>query len=177
VVYRSGFLETNISKYSNYPVLCFVGPGRSGKDEACLWLSKHTPLKYAGGCSLTVLPWVAKQLGISEEEAWATRHQNRDEWFKLCNRYRADDPARIVRESLSHSNIISGIRSNTEFMAAKKEGLFDLSVWVHRATGFDSTIQFGINDADIVIVNEEGLDEYYEKLKRLALALNIPVKE
>lgn len=158
------------------PVLAFVGHGRSGKDTCCEWLRDNTFLRFAGGCSYTVLPHVARALGLTTEEAWATRHDNRMFWYEWCNEYRREDPARIVRECLAHSDVVCGVRDGVELRAARDEGLVDVIVWVDRAVPADPTVAFTADDADLVLRNHGSLDDLYRRLRRLATALKIPFR-
>jgi len=157
------------------PVLAFCGYGRAGKDTAAEWFRDHTPLKFAGGCSWTVLPHIAKDLGLSVEEAFRRRHEDRRYWYNWCNEYRRDDPARIIRESLVHSDMVCGVRDVIELIAGKAEGLIDLAVWIDRPVPLDPTVTYSVEDCDIIVRNYEGLDAFFKRLERLAKALRIPV--
>src|SRR5262245_47607276 len=53
-----------------------VGPSGAGKDTACEYLARVTNLRFAGTTSLYLAKYVAARLGVSEEEAYRTRHAN-----------------------------------------------------------------------------------------------------
>lgn len=156
---------------SRKPVLAFVGPSRCGKDTACEFLRDHFGLKFAGGCSYTIREKIAAAQGLSVEEAWLKRHENRDYWYRWCQEYRRDDPARIVRESLVHSDIICGIRDKIELRTAVGEKLIDLVVWIDRHVSPDPTLEFGNDVADIVVVNQGSKISFCSKLVSLGQVL------
>ena len=60
------------------PRIMIVGHGRAGKDTACEYLAKVTELRFAGTTSLYLAKYVAARLGISEQEAYCTRHRTGD---------------------------------------------------------------------------------------------------
>jgi hypothetical protein len=155
------------------PVLAIVGHGRAGKDTAAEWLRDHTHLKFKGGCSYTGCDYVAKKLGLSWHEAWRTRHELRMDWYRILNEYREGDPSRLVRDCLEHSDIVCGIRDRMEMIAAKKEGLLDLIVWIDRPVPVDPTVTFTIEDADVIIRNYSGFDDFYARLRRFSNVLRI----
>ncbi len=149
--------------------LAIVGYGRSGKDTAGLFLGQITHLNYVGSTSDVVRPLIAKDLGISEEEAWATRHQNREYWKKWCDNYRKDDPAKIAKESLKHGDMVVGIRGREELEAVQAQGLVDLTIWIaNPRVEKDPTVDFEISYADIVIYNDSDYATFYKRLRNFA---------
>lgn len=157
------------------PRLAIVGRGRCGKDTAGDFLKDHYNLRFVGGCSWAGKEYVAERLGISVEEAWATRHLRRMEWYNILNEYRKDDWARLIRRVFETSDFVCGIRDGEELRAAREEGLLDLIVWVERAQApFDPTLQFGPEDCDVVITNHTTIPDYLNKLNRFAKSLGLP---
>lgn len=162
-------------------VLAFVGMGRAGKDTAAEWFRDHTNLVYRGGCSWTGRHYMAERLSADEDrlvtpdEAYARRHEDRLKWYHYLNDYRSQDSALLIRDCLSHSDIICGIRDRAELCAAKAEGLLDLVIWIDRDVPRDLTVTFSIEDADIVVRNHSTVDVYYWRLERLAKSLNLLV--
>ena len=149
--------------------IAIVGPGRSGKDEIADWLKTHTTLRYWGSCSQVILPYAAAEQGIGEAEAWATRHANRDLWFRIGNRLRTGDHAALARKTLENGDICVGVRARAEMQSVIDEGLVDLVLWVsRRGTPDDPTLEFGPELADIVIGNHWGLSELHGRLAKLA---------
>lgn len=151
------------------PKIAILGYGRAGKDEAGAWLGRNTPLIYTGSTSQVLCPLIAIELGISEEEAWNTRHANREYWFEFGNNYRKGDPAKIARKCLLASDMVIGLRDKEELQACKDARLFDLIIWIHRlGTPVDPTVTFSRNDCDLIIDNVGTLKEYHQKLHKLA---------
>lgn len=161
--------------------LLFVGYGRAGKDEACKFLSSFTTLRNAGTTSKYLAKYVAEGLGISEEEAYARRHES-DEmrilWFNKGNEIRNGDPTLLAREALKHGELSGGIRSMEEILGVRDQGLCDLIIWVaNNRVPKDPTVEFSEKECDLVIPNHWSLSEYYNRLERLALALDLPRRD
>lgn len=160
-------------------VLAFCGYGRCGKDTACEWLRDHTKLVFNGGCSWTASPYMAMRLSrelgreVTVEDAYDRRHADRMKWYTYMNEYRRDDPARLIRDCLVHSNIICGIRDREELLAAREEGLLDLIIWIERDVPTDETVTYTVDDCDIILRNQHSLGAYYAKLWRLANSLGL----
>lgn len=155
------------------PSIAIVGNGRAGKDTAAEYLRDHTKLRFNGGCSWTGRLYVAERLGISPEEAWNTRHARRMEWYTLLNEYRKTEPHRLVKDVLSHSDIVCGVRDGSEMKSAMEHGLFDLVVWIDRDVPPDPTLTFGPDVADIVIQNHWSVEAFHHRLRRFSEALGI----
>ena len=148
--------------------IAIVGPGRSGKDETALWLGKHTRLSYWDATSRVIAPVAAARLGISEAEAWATRHDHRELWADLGDEMRRDDPAALARVTLAKGDICVGIRRRTEFRAARDAGLFGLSIWLARDVPTDPTLDYSASECDLILPNYGTIAELHGRLRRLA---------
>lgn len=156
------------------PILCIVGYGRAGKDTACEWLRDHTVLRYAGGSSWSACDYMAGFLGKTPEEAYRDRHQDRMMWFNELNKLRdREGPTCLVRRCLTHSDLVCGLRNRVEILGGRRDGLLDLVVWIDRPVPVDPTVEFDVNDADLVIRNHGTLEEFYGRLERFARALKI----
>lgn len=159
------------------PRIALCGYGRAGKDTAGAYLGEVTALKYTGSLSQIFLPLIAKELGISEEAAWEARHSNRAYWKEFGDKYRANDSARLIRESLKLGGLVVGVRDKRELLAAKDEGLLDLIIWIHREVPTDPTVTYQPSDCDIIVHNTADLDTFYERLRRLMHFAGIPVRQ
>jgi hypothetical protein len=163
------------------PVIAFCGYGRAGKDTGAEWFRDHTDLVFAGGCSWTARIYMAKRLSedegrlITPDEAYTRRHEDRMKWYTYLNEYRKDDPARLIRDCLEHSDIICGVRDYAELIAAKAQGLLDLIIWVDRDVPVDPTVTYSIDDCDVIIRNHGDVQVYYQRLERLARLLDLEV--
>jgi hypothetical protein len=149
------------------PKIAICGHGRSGKDTAARWLAEHTPLRLGRTTSEVIAPFRAAELGIPVEDAFARRHEERDVWYLLGNRLRANDWARLVRETLRDGEICVGIRDPEELGATRAEGLVDLVLWIDRDVPADPTMKFGAERCDIIIRNDGSLETFYRRLEAL----------
>lgn len=144
-----------------------VGKGRAGKDESCAIIERLTGLRNAGTFSKYLAPFVAAELGVSEAEAYAKRHEHRMEWFRIGNEMRAADPCRLCRLAFAAGDVSGGVRGLPEIEAIRREGLADLIVWVERDVPDDPTMEFGREYADCVIDNTGTLADLEAKWARL----------
>lgn len=152
--------------------LLVCGHGRAGKDTACEILEKVTGLKNAGTTSKYLCKFVAAKLGISEEEAYARRHESDDMrmlWYHTGNEIRNNDPVCLIKEALKNGEITGGIRDMQEVLGAKQTGTVDLIVWIeNNRVKPDPTMKFGSKECDVVIENHWSMGEFEERLKRFA---------
>ena len=74
--------------------------------------SGNDPLlrQFPATTSLYLAKFVADRLGLSEQEAYRTRHQNRNLWHRIGKEVRKKDPGFLLRESLVNAEIVGGIR-------------------------------------------------------------------
>ena len=152
-----------------YPRILFVGPGRCGKDTAGLYLERITPLTFAGTTSNYLCKYVAVKLGITEEEAYARRHEDRMLWYEEGNRIRKNDPLKLVNESLQVGEIVGGIRDIREIEACYYQRPVDLIVWIQNdRVPKDPTMTFGSEWADLIIPNNGSIEDFEGRLDRFA---------
>lgn len=155
----------------------FCGHGRAGKDTACEYLAEITFLRNAGTTSKYLTKYVAAKKGIPEEEAYATRHQERELWYHTGNEVREQGPTTLIREALKHGEITGGIRDLEEILAARRENVVDLIVWVQNdRVPADPTVKFTSREADLVIENNWGLEEFHERIERFARFAGLPMR-
>ena len=157
-----------IREDAGFPVIAFCGHGRSGKDLAAKWLSDTYGVRYVGSVSHAVSPFIAESLGVSREEAFASRHDNRMYWFEWCNTLREHDPSLLVKLTLAENDMVAGIRGDVELHMCKSQGVIDLAIWVDNPRVVkDPTVEFLADDCDIVIRNAGSKMAYFNKLKIL----------
>jgi hypothetical protein len=157
--------------------LLIVGPSRAGKDTACAYLARVTELRFAGSTSRYLARYVAARLGVSEEEAYRTRHLNRNLWHRVGNQVRKQDPGLLIRASLAHAEIVGGVRDLAEIRICRQEQLVDLIVWIaNERVPRDSTLHFDERECDIVVPNHWTLDEFQGRLLRLARFAGLPLR-
>jgi hypothetical protein len=155
-----------------------AGHASVGKDTACQYLAKVTELRFAGTTSLFLAKYVAARLGVTEEEAYRSRHRDRNLWHRVGREVRREDPALLVRESLAQAELTGGVRDAEELAACRTEGLVDLILWVaNDRVGRDSTLGFTERDCDVVVPNHWTLEEFQGRLLRLARFAGLPMRD
>lgn len=164
--------------------LAICGPGKCGKDEAAKFLASITDLKYIGSTSYVALDFVWEryqrmldressglmELMVTKEKFFAARSQHRVFWAEMIDDYNRDDPARLYKDHVTNgSSFLVGIRRLRELRAAKKAGLFNLSIWIENPRApQDASLDYSASDCDIVVYNNRSLNHLYYKLRRLA---------
>lgn len=158
------------------PTVAFCGHGRAGKDTAAMFLAKVSPLRYAGSMSWWAKAYIAHRLGVSEQEAWETRHQRRLEWKALLNEYRAGDQTRLLRDTLARADIVPGIREEYEIVAGRKQGLLSRVVWVvNPRVPADPTVLYGPEACDFSVVNDDSHLVFEDRLLALFRVIKLPL--
>jgi cytidylate kinase len=154
-----------------------VGPSGAGKDTACRFLAELTGLRFAGTTSSYLARHVAARLGVSVEQAYHSRHRDRNLWHRVGNEVRRRDPGLLVRESLEHADLTGGARGIEEIEACRRERLVDLIVWIDndRVRG-DSTLTFSQRDCDVVVPNHGTLEDFRRHLLGLARLAGLPMR-
>lgn len=150
--------------------ILIVGHGRCGKDTFGPMLAEAMGLRWAGTFSKYLTPFVAERLGISEEEAYETRHQRREEWRRIGDEVRNGDPLALAKLAFAAGEISGGARSLVEIEALRD--YCDHIIWIVRSVPPDPTLEFDAGWADIVVDNNGSLEELQETAKELAEALS-----
>ncbi len=176
------YLERSAWRAKNgYPVLSYQGLGRSGKDTAAQHVAEISELKYGGSTSNVVLPLIAHSLGVSEDDAWDTRHKNRTFWFNWCNLFRQlYGQETLARYLLGLGDFVVGLRSDIEVRAVHKAGLVTHWVWVERpGVADDPTVEFNWKLIQSLhglrLSNEGALAAYLEKVRAHAWMAGLAV--
>lgn len=157
--------------------LMILGSGRHGKDYAAEYLRKWLGLTFISSSAFVGTKAVYPKLKdkyATFEDCFNDRHtgNNRAIWYDAIQEYNAEDPARLARELYAEYDMYVGLRSEREFLAAKREKLFNLSIWVD---AFDrvppeasTSLTIRRDMADIVIDNSGTMEEFDMKLRALA---------
>lgn len=175
VVKDLGLYSDAVQAVRVLPNVAICGYGRVGKDTVGKILRRKTPLKYSGSLSWVGLPYMAKRLGVCEQEAWEERHENRELWKQYLDEYREGDPSKLIRESLERGQLVVGVRDVAELKAARAEGLLDHIIWVHKeGTPVDSTVTYTASDCDMVFCNNGTKEELEHEVDLLIGRIDIP---
>lgn len=153
--------------------ILFVGPGRCGKDTALEICERLSILRSAGTFSRYLTPYVAREMGVSEDAAYAARHQNREEWMRIGTELRRDDPTILARLAFANGDMSGGVRGRSEIIAITQQRLTDLIVWIDRDVPIDPTMEFGHEWADVRIDNNGSVESFEYTLRRLMGALGV----
>jgi hypothetical protein len=154
-----------------------VGYSGAGKDTACRFLAGVTHLRFAGTTSHCLARHVAARLGVSVQEAYRSRHANRNLWHRVGNQLRRHDPGLLTRESLRHAEITGGVRGIEEVQACRREHLVDLIVWVDNdRVPRGQAVTFGPSDCDVAVPNHGSLEEFHGHLLRMARLAGLPMR-
>ena len=138
--------------------ILIVGHSRAGKDEVAWRLARHLGVRNGGAMSRHMAHHVAGVLGCLPSDAYRDRHQHRMRWRQIIDDYRREDPARILREMFQTAEVVCGVRARAEFEAGRKEGFFDLAVWIENPrVPPDPTLELTAEDCDRVLVNDGDL--------------------
>jgi len=136
-------------------------------------LEKITRIPYAGSCSWAAKEYMAKKLGVHPQLAWESRHQNREIWKKELDELRKSDQTILVRKALESVNedkssgilagwrgIVAGARDRIELFSAKEQKIFHHILWIDNyRVPVDTTVTFGAEDCDEMIINDGDLEE------------------
>jgi len=189
-----GYIREHVSAYerrtearwhASTPTVCFLGHGRSGKDEAAAHLGARSSLTYVGSVSKIVLPLVAHAQELPEATAWDCRHHHRKFWFNFCNGIRKEDPTLLVKMVLGQADITTGIRAFPELIFCLREHVVTYPIWVNRLSiDPDPTMEYDAGDVITLthpaqlgwIDNNKGVKELCEKTLQQATRLGITIK-
>jgi hypothetical protein len=141
------------------PRIMVAGKGRHGKDTVCDFMRQMFGMTVTSSswfcASRVMFPLLrAKYNYATEYECFADRANHRAEWFNGIAAYNAGDSARLTREIFEEHDVYCGIRGREEFLAAKKEGLFDFAVWVQA----DARVGAGSETSDSITVTAADCD-------------------
>lgn len=148
--------------------IMLIGHARHGKDTVCDLLKKHYGFQFRSSSDFVneraVFPVLAPKYGYTSlEQCYDDRVNHRQEWYELLREYNGDDPARLGRELFAENDIYCGLRHREEFDAMKREGVFDVCVWVDASDRLPpesaESMTMTKDDADLVIDNNGSLND------------------
>ena len=156
--------------------LMVCGHGRHGKDQFCEFL--RISYKSSSEVALDEAVWDAMALDYDTKTAcFEDRHNRRAEWHRLIAEYNTPDLTKLAKVILSKNDVYCGIRSKDEFLQAKRENLFDLSIWVDASERLppesSESCSMSADLCDVVVQNNGTLGALEDKAVSLRKALGL----
>jgi hypothetical protein len=116
--------------------------------------------------------FAARREGVTLAVALSQRHERRAYWRALGDELRAHDPAFLVRQLLTGTNIICGVRARIEMQAIRDERMLDIVYWIDRpGIPEDPTLEFGPELCDVIVPNWWDLPSYHQRWRTIAGSL------
>ena len=158
------------------PKILIIGHGRHGKDTLAEIFEELYGMTFKASSMAASEIFIYDELKdkygyLSPEECFNDRSNHRSEWYDLICEYNKHDKARLAKSIMSTSDCYVGMRDECEISACIWQGIFDIVIWVDasRRMPLEPKDSFNIDMscADIVIYNNETLDDFKYKAKRL----------
>lgn len=150
------------------------GYARHGKDQFCEYMG--IPFDSSSHVALDKVIWEAMgNQYATKEECYEDRVNNRSTWYNLILQYNTPDKTRLCRDIFENNDIYCGIRDREEFLAAKQQKLFDISIWVDASGRIppesSNSCTLTPDDCDIIVTNNGSLYDLEMKARRIAQTL------
>lgn len=153
------------------PRILILGHGRHGKDVLAEFLNKDFDMKFSSSsyaaAKIFLFDKLKKEHGYKTfDECYADRHNKRKLWHDEISAYNDPDKARLAKKIMEKNDIYVGMRSGAEIEECKKQGIFDVALWVYRpVVPLESADSFniGMGHADFVVMNDGTLDDLRQK--------------
>ncbi|NLC22482.1 MAG: hypothetical protein GX771_11335 [Halomonadaceae bacterium] len=162
--------------------LIIFGHQRHGKDTVCEYLEAEYGLTFSASsmfaCRLFLYEQIKDRFGYASlEECFEDRVNHRQLWYEAIRDYNATDRARLGKAIFAEHDVYCGIRDREEFECLKREGQFDLAIWIDASQRkpLESTASMTLtrDDADLVINNNGTLIDLMEPVDGLMDRLGI----
>lgn len=153
---------------------------RHGKDTLAELLNENFGLKFVSSSQAAADIFIYDELKDNygyntPEECFIDRVNHRAEWYDLICEYNKADKARLAKGILEMADCYVGMRDRDEINECKKQGLFDLIIWVDASERLplESPESFNIDksQADIVVDNNGTFEEFKDRVFRLGNVL------
>jgi hypothetical protein len=115
--------------------LMICGHGRHGKDTVALFFKENLGMTFESSsmfcCKLFIFDRIHKTFGYENLiDCFNDRSNHRALWYELICEYNEDDKARLSKKIFAEYDMYVGIRNAEELAEARKQKVFDLSIWV-----------------------------------------------
>ncbi len=154
--------------------LMVCGHARHGKDQFCEFMGLEYTSSSMAALDNVIWPAIGHMYN-NKEQCFEDRVNHRAVWHGLITEYNAIDPTKLARQILSKNDVYCGIRSRDEFYAARRAGLFDLSIWIDASDRLppedESSCKMLPSDCDVIITNNGTLEEFQVKALQFRRAI------
>lgn len=153
------------------------GYGRHGKDTVCEMLGLDFKSSSEVANEAVIWPLWGINHYATPEDCFNDRHQHRDWWHRMISKFCTPDKTRLGRIILEICDTYCGIRCRYEFLALKRAGLFDLSIWVDASERHPpeptSSCTMTRDLCDLVLTNNGSLDDLAAQVGLLKIIINL----
>jgi dephospho-CoA kinase len=159
-----------------FPKLLIIGHARHGKDSFAEILGENFGLKFKSSsqaaADIFLYDALKDKYGYkTPEQCFEDRMNHRQEWYEMICEYNKHDKAKLAKGILERSDCYVGMRDWEEIDECKRQGLFDLIIWVDASERLphEDASSFNITKdcADIIIDNNTDFEEFRERVIRL----------
>lgn len=137
-----------------------LGLSGHGKDAVCDNLPKSVKHSSSSKFALRTFMFLKLQEKygyVSRRQCYEDRVNKRQDWYEGIKEHCSEDPAKLGRDLFKYNTVYNGCRNRREFEAMRKEGLFDVVVWVDSSKRLGSSddpyMELTSDDADYILDN------------------------
>jgi dephospho-CoA kinase len=158
------------------PKILVIGAARWGKDSLAEILNQEFGYTFESSSQAAANIFLYDLLKDkynyqTPEECFEDRINHRQEWYEAICEYNKDDKAKLAKGILKRSDCYVGMRDWEEIDECRRQGLFDLIVWVDASERLpnEDASSFNITKdcADIIIENNTDFEAFRERVIRL----------
>jgi dephospho-CoA kinase len=167
------------------PKLLILGHARHGKDTFGEIIRDIYGYKFnsssQAAADIFIYDELKEKYGYkTSEECFEDRVNHRPEWHQMIKDYNKYDQAKLAKSILETNDCYIGMRDTDEILECKRQGLFDLIIWVDASDrkpqeGKDS-MNIDKSIADFIVENNGTLEEFEERVCKIADVM-LKVKE
>lgn len=158
------------------PKILVIGAARWGKDTFAEILNQEFGYTFESSSQAAANIFLYDLLKDkynyqTPEECFEDRVNHRQEWYEAICEYNKDDRAKLAKGILKRSDCYVGMRDWEEIDECKRQGLFDIIIWVDASERLphEDASSFNITKdcVDIIIENNTDFEAFRERVIRL----------
>lgn len=150
-----------------------IGHARHGKDTLAELLNEYYGISYKSSSEMAnelfIFDKLKDRYGYETTgQCFEDRVNHRSEWYLMICDYNREDKARLAKDIIANHDCYVGMRDLEEFKGSRE--LFDLIIWVDASERLSTerhSFNIDKNQADLIIQNNGGLDEFRRKVRRI----------